>query len=307
MPRRHLFKISVSTSEGLKWLKDLWLHSTTHEIKSSVMHRRGNSLPPSLNSDKKLCEFHSEIVGVLENLDHTASFETPRLVLVCFNFLNCRVILFIHVLFNKKNVVHRDNVFPYLLFLARSRRPGHPRLLQAPSQALVPSHGLSGGDGQIHDGPEAAGDVCPQEEPQLPPSRQGEAEHVQPPGAPGTHGSDVNERQRGSCPSVFVTARLCRLSLSAAAVGGESEEASVVLAVLAAVQGREGDRWSRAVPRGARGRDESAGQVNPRSSDHDDTEREPECFFYSWCNVLLFPLLLCSSLFPPALLFLIRQ
>lgn len=106
---------------------------------------------------------------------------------------------------------------------------------------------------------------------------------------------------------MFVTARLCRLSLYAAAVGGQSEEASVVLAVLAAVQGREGDRWSRAVPRGARGRDESAGQVNPRSSDHDDTEREPECFFYSWCNVLLFPLLLCSSLFPPALLFLIRQ
>lgn len=229
------------------------------------MYRRGNSLPSSLNSDKKLCEFHSEIVGLLENLDHTAPSETSRLVLVYFNFLNCRVILFIHVLFNKKIVVHRDNVFPHLLFLARSRRPGHARLLQAPPQALVPSYGLSGGDGQIHDGPEAAGDLCPQEEPQLPPSRQGEAEHVQPPGAPGTHGSDVNERQRGSCPSVFVTARPCRLSLSAAAVGGESQEASVVLAVLAAVQGREGDRWSRAVPRGARGRDESAGQVNPHS------------------------------------------
>ena len=179
--------------------------------------------------------------------------------------------------------------------LARSRRPGHPRLLQAPSQALVPSYGLSGGDGQIHDGPEAAWVLCPQEEPQLPPSRQGEAEHVQPPGAPGTHGSDVNERQRGSCPSVFVTARLCHLSLSAAAVGGESQEASAVLAVLAAVQGHEGDWWSRAVPRGARRRVESAGQVSPHSSDHDDAEREQKCFFCSWRNVFFSPPFLIVS------------
>ena len=107
---------------------------------------------------------------------------------------------------------------------------------------------------------------------------------------------DVNERQRGSCPSVFVTARLCHLSLSAAAVGGESQEASAVLAVLAAVQGHEGDWWSRAVPRGARRRVESAGQVSPHSSDHDDAEREQKCFFCSWRNVFFPP---SSSLLPP--------
>ena len=197
----------------------------------------------------------------------------------------------------KKKSLFTEATFSRTSFiLARSRRPGHPRLLQAPSQALVPSYGLSGGDGQIHDGPEAAWVLCPQEEPQLPPSRQGEAEHVQPPGAPGTHGSDVNERQRGSCPSVFVTARLCHLSLSAAAVGGESQEASAVLAVLAAVQGHEGDWWSRAVPRGARRRVESAGQVSPHSSDHDDAEREQKCFFCSWRNVFFPP---SSSLLPP--------
>ncbi len=113
------------------------------------------------------------------------------------------------------------------------------------------------------------------------------------------------------CKCTTTISHLC--SLSAAAVGGESQEASALatrwLAVLTPIQGHQGGRWSCAVPWGERGRYKSTGQVNPRSVHavslkwSQGHRERTKVLFYSWFNVSLRP---CSSLFPPLSVF-IRQ
>lgn len=71
------------------------------------------------------------------------------------------------------------------------QNPGGTWLLQASSETLVALHGLPGRDGEVYDGPEATGDLCPHEEPYGIPPQQRAAEHIQPPGGHGTLGTSV--------------------------------------------------------------------------------------------------------------------
>lgn len=114
----------------------------------------------------------------------------------------------------------------------------------------------------------------------------------------------LRERNRSHACVIALLNHLC--SLSAAAVGGESQEASALatrwLAVLTPVQGHQGGRWSCAVPWGERGWYKSTEQVNPCSVHAVSLKRSQghckrtKVLFYSWFNVSLRP---CSSLFPP--------
>lgn len=72
--------------------------------------------------------------------------------------------------------------------LSLESRLGDSRPVQASPQALVSSDGLSGADGEIYVGLEAARDVRPQEKLRQPSSQQRQAEHVQLSGSSGTHG-----------------------------------------------------------------------------------------------------------------------
>lgn len=109
----------------------------------------------------------------------------------------------------------------------------------------------------------------------------------------------VWERQRGIhvCVITLLT-HIC--SISAAAVGGESQEASGLatcwLAVLTNIQGHQGVWWSCAVLWGERGQYKSTEQVDPLSV-HKVSQwnlKRTKVPFYSWFNVSLRP---CSSLF----------
>lgn len=66
----------------------------------------------------------------------------------------------------------------YLLYSAWNHDPGRCWCHEAPPEVLVSTNGLPGSDDKVHAGPETAGDVWTEEDPQS--SRWGQTERLQP-------------------------------------------------------------------------------------------------------------------------------
>lgn len=139
-----------------------WLHTWDYTLCDVL---RWKYPPTEAESDRALEK--SRVMQATEEdrkMDHTASslrlFQHPKAERDTI-YANC---LFVSR-FALQRAQNRDALCIY--------NPGGTQLLSASSEALVTLHGLPGRDGEVHDGPEATGDLCPHKEPYgIPPQQR---------------------------------------------------------------------------------------------------------------------------------------